>query len=172
MFNLPVRVLLILVSAYFAYGYYETGHNTGFIVSVLAILILIYGYFAYGTVNKSFALLKKNEIDAAKKAINETRYPNLLSRRFRAQFHFIHGYIFLDPRSPDLESSKSHFLKATEIRLGTDNNMAMAFANLASIEVELGNKESAKDYLKKALSYEAKGETTEFIKTLKAEKFQ
>lgn len=156
MYNPVLRIAFVFVSIGFAYFYYIRGDMAGVFIGLIAIPFLIYGYFAYGTVQLAMQELKKDNLNKASKVLQNTKYPNLLSRSYKAYYHFVLGYIYLNEDTPKLKQAKFHFKEADRYGLRTENDRGMTLINISSLELEEGNLIEASKYIELASSYEVK----------------
>lgn len=120
---------------------------------VAVIGLVIWGYFKNGTVYLAFASIKKQKYQKADKILRKTVNPSLLKRGQRSYYHFSKGFINLSKE--DFNAAEKEFKEALLIGLRTENDMAIAYLNLAGIEVTRKNRVIALEYLgkMKELSY-------------------
>lgn len=118
---------------------------------IVALVLLISGYFRNGTVYTAFQLLRKEKYERAKKELLKTKYPKWLARSQKAYYYYVSGFIALHENK--LEDSLQKLSKALEIGLRTDNDKSILTLNLANIEFELGNFESAEKYISKTKEF-------------------
>tara|TARA_Y100001935_G_scaffold255672_1_gene271267 strand:+ start:76974 stop:77498 length:525 start_codon:yes stop_codon:yes gene_type:complete len=158
---------LIIVALSFSGFFISRGDVVGSILGFLGALLVAYGYLAYGTVHKASQLLKHGDIAKAYSLLKQTRFPSFLKDPHRASYHFTLGYIFLDEQFLDTDRSLDHFRKAFNIGAMTENNRGICLINIASIELEHGNIDSARSYFDQSAKYTLKKELKPIIKEIK-----
>ena len=106
------------------------------------------GYFLYGTVPQAFHQVKRHRFEQAALLLKQTRKPQWLIKPQRAQYYFVQALIEANTNQAD--KARQNFLKALDIGLNSENNYAIAFLNLAYLELEANNQELARNYFEKA----------------------
>jgi len=118
---------------------------------LLAAGLFTYGYFKYGTVYAAFQQLKKENFDKAEKLISKIKRPNNLSKQQKGYYHFTTGIIAAEKN--ELDFAKSELTKAIEIGLRANNDTSIVLLNLANIDYERKEFNSAEEYLHRLKDY-------------------
>lgn len=137
------------------------------LAAVLALSFIgwtVFGFIRQGTVYLAFRKLKTGDHLAAGEYLKMTKKVNWLSSFQRSHYYFVKGYI--DMAKGNLEEAKTGFEKALENGLKLKNDIALAYANLASLNHRQKNRVQAKEYIKKALSLRVKKNVRQEIERL------
>ena len=106
---------------------------------------LFVGYVLLGTVPSAAELVQVQQIDAASERLDLTKFPNLLLKPIRANYHMIRGMIAQVRKDSDL--AEQHLLTADALDVG-DNERAMIKLQLASIAGQRNNVNKAKGLIR------------------------
>ncbi len=152
---LSKRFRFIFVAILLAYGIYITGTD-GFSRSWLAFLaagMMVLGYFWYGTVWAASKLIHKGEFEKAQRLLDDIRRPNLLLKKYRAEYYFMQGVLALYDK--DLALGETSLNRALNIGLQSNNSHALAYLNLAHLCIVQKRFKEAKGYIDKGKTIEA-----------------
>lgn len=144
MFTPPVRfILLVLLVATASLGAAYHIVPLLIVASVLSICLL-WGYFKMGTVSLAISKMRKNDIVAAKRILELTKYPDRLIRSQKAYYYYLQAYIAHN--NNELEIAKPLFERAIAEGLKVENDRAICLLALSDIALVKGRKEEAKKY--------------------------
>lgn len=137
------------------------------LAAVLALSFIgwtIFGFIRQGTVYLAFRKLKTGDHLAAAQYLKMTKKVNWLSSFQRSHYYFVKGYV--EMAKGGLEEAKQGFEQALENGLRLKNDIALAYANLASLNHRQNNRSLAKEYIKKALGLKVNKKVRQEIERL------
>jgi hypothetical protein len=139
--RLIIASLLVIGSVFlFVYGFIFTGVMVDLLAGIFVLL-----HFKNEKNLLAFYFVRKNNIDAAKLALNSVKHPELMIKSQEAYFYYLNGLVESQQRNtPKAEKS---FKKALSTGLRMKNDQAVAKLNLAAIELSKRNKKVATVYL-------------------------
>lgn len=118
----------------------------------LTAVILLFTHFRFGNIWAAFSALRQGRADEAELMLKKNPKPAWLAKSPRAYYHFTSGMIELQKK--ELESAQKHLMQAHKLGLRTPNDKALCALNLAHIYLVKEQKETAKEFLALAKSFD------------------
>jgi tetratricopeptide (TPR) repeat protein len=154
MFTPTVRIVLAIVALWLMWTFWRSGNMTSFGMIAFSLVLIVWGYFKNGTVYNAFQKLKKDDFEGAELALAKTPNPQYLKKSHKSYYHFTKGMIELNRDNFDLAYDELN--SALSIGLRTDNDSALVYLNLASLELQRKRYKEAGEFLKKSKNLEHK----------------
>lgn len=152
---LTKRIRLILIFVLFAGGIVALFSDPYLAIVLWAVsLVLILGHLRHGSMIGVLRALGQGRSDKAERLLAEISRPDLLSRRYRAYYHFARG--LLATQRKEHETVKVAFNKALEIGLKGRQERAVSYLSLARVAYTEKDRENAKNYLEKTKENQTK----------------
>lgn len=101
---------------------------------IIVGLVFLASYFLFGTIQSASELLQVQQIEAAEKRLALTASPKFLLKLNRGYYYMIKGGIAVQKN--DVAEAEEMFTEAQNHNLQTDNDKAMVWLNLASINIQ------------------------------------
>jgi Flp pilus assembly protein TadD len=140
----------ILIILFLALGgvlfFWAEGKGSVYLFS--ASFLLLVTHFLFGTVWQAFSRLRRGDLEQADRLIKKVRYPQFLTKRHRAYYHFVCGMIHLQYKQ--LEDGKKHLEKALDLGLQSPTDKALVALNLAHVSYVEKDYEGSRAYLEQA----------------------
>lgn len=111
---------------------------------IIAGIVLLAGYILLGTIQSGAMMLQTGDMEAAKKRLDLTYFPQYLYTPNRAYFYMLKGTIAGNEK--DYELAEEHLTLAQKIGLPTDNEKAMVLLSLANFRAMKNNWTAAENY--------------------------
>jgi len=130
-------VVLSLLGAYFSLW-------PLLIFSTLCSIALLWGYYKIGTVPLALIKARKNEFDKAEKVLDLIQNPDRLSKKYKAYYYFIRGFIARE--RDQFKESKTCLDEVLAIGMKMESDRAMTLLALADMELIDRHEERARAY--------------------------
>lgn len=111
---------------------------------IIAGIVLLAGYILLGTIQSGAMILQTGDMEAAKKRLDLTYFPQYLYTPNRAYFYMLKGTIAGNEK--DYEQAEEYLTLAQRIGLPTDNEKAMVLLSLANFRAMKNNWTAAENY--------------------------
>ncbi len=167
MFTLPIRIIIIVITAAYGSHALANGNESGYILLAAAAIFVI-GYFRYGPIRPAYMAMRRGYIDVARKHIETIKFPKLLSSQSRAYLYWICGVIAAQD-SDNLLYAEKQMRLAIDGSLRTSNDRCLAMATLAHIVAQNDDLERARQLLADAEHIPHRDGVSEYLKQLSTE---
>ena len=167
MYTPIVRIILFVVCLAMAWLFYSTGNMISTYMVLLGAGLIVSGYFRNGTVFLAFHQLKKENYEKAEQLLGKVFNPDLLKKSQKSYYYFTKGFVDLNKKNMD--ASYGELIHALKLGLRTENDTSIVTVTLAGIELERGNIEQARNYLRQTKSLKHKPELGSEIERIELE---
>ncbi|MCW8973526.1 MAG: hypothetical protein OQL05_09650 [Gammaproteobacteria bacterium] len=119
-----------------------------------------------GTVWHGFDAFRAGNISAVRNAMEQTRWPNMLSPRSLAYYHWLKGVV--DMADSRFAAAKVHLLVAASGSLHTENDRSLVHCLLGEIALQEQESEVAREHLRHARALQHRPHVDRIIASLSA----
>ena len=164
---LSIALTVPMVCLAMAWSFYSTGNMISTYMVLLGAGLIVSGYFRNGTVFLAFQQLKKENYEKAEQLLGKVFNPDLLKKSQKSYYYFTKG--FVDLNNKNMDASYSELIHALKLGLRTENDTSIVTVALAGIELERGNIEQARNYLRQTKALKRKPELKSEIERIELE---
>lgn len=132
---------------------------------LLCALLLLWDYIRNSGVWIGFRAFRQGHLLRVRRSLASVRWPQLLSRRSRAYYHWLRGV--LEAADGRLQAARVHLLVAATGALRTENDRSLVQCLLAELALQEGNNTAAAEHVRLANALGHHGEVARIITALR-----
>ncbi len=150
MFTINIYVKFALIALGFIGGAiltYFIGFGYSWIFFLIGIIFLV-SYLLLGTIQSASEMMQNMDFEGAEQRLDLTKFPKLLYVTNRAFYYILKGSFAAQRK--DNNEAEGYFNKALALKLPSDNEKAMVLLQMAGMQTQKNNWNSARNYFYQA----------------------